>query len=60
MDIQTLNVVIDMLRIRYEQAADEIDFGPYYEGKTIGAYAALTRVEALLREELEHRDARTA
>lgn len=63
MDIATLQSVIDMLKIQHEQAYVRYDLhpsDPYWEGKVIGAYEALTRVEALLREELEYRDARTA
>jgi hypothetical protein len=63
MDIATLQIVIDMLKIQHEQAYERYNLhpsDPYCEGKVIGAYEALTRVEALLREELEYRDARTA
>ena len=63
MDIITLQIVIDMLKIKHENAYERYNLhpsDPYCEGKVIGAYEALTRVEALLREELEYRDARTA
>ena len=63
MDISTLNEVINILKSQHEQASERYNLhpsDPYCEGKVIGAYEALTRVEALLREELEYRDARTA
>jgi hypothetical protein len=63
MDIATLQIVIDMLKIQHEQAYERFNLhpsDPYCEGKVIGAYEALTRVEALMREEVEYRDARTA
>ena len=60
MDIITLQIVIDMLKIKHENACERYNLHPsdsYCEGKVIGAYEALTRVEALLREELEYRNA---
>ena len=59
MDIQSLNVVIDMIKIKHEQAAERYDLHPndiYLEGKVIGIYEVLRRVEDLLQEELEYRD----
>lgn len=63
MDISTLQIVIHKLHMQHEQAYERYNLhpnDPYCEGKVIGAYEALARVEALLREELEYRDARTA
>ena len=59
MDIQSLNVVIDMIKIKHEQAGERYNLhpsDPYAEGRVIGIYEVLKRVEDLLQEELEYRE----
>ena len=59
MDVHTLTRIIQDLKGKYKSAQERFNLhpsDPYVEGRLMGLYEALLRVEHMLQEEIDHRE----